>query len=130
MINEEKVKQLYKVALHEKEEEKRHRQMVGYYRNDYIAKEMLKSIFTGTMAYLFMATLWLVGDWKNILERISEKEFSAVGMPLVLIYVVYMIVYMAITYIVYNTKYKESSRSIKNYETELLHLSQMYEQEE
>ena len=129
MINEEKVKQLYRVALHEQEEEKQHRQIGRYYRNDYIAKEMLKSIFTGTMAYLFMSALWLAADWRNVLERIDEKEFFSIGMPAVVIYVIYMVVYLLITYMVYKANYAESSKRIKKYETELMHLNQMYEEE-
>lgn len=129
MINEEKVKQLYRVALREQEEEKRHRQIGRYYRNDYIAKEMLKSIFTGTMAYLFMSALWLASDWRNVLERISAKEYVSIGMPVALIYVVYMIVYMWITYMVYKANYEESSKRIKKYEKELMHLNRMYEEE-
>ena len=129
MINEEKVKQLYRVALHEQEEEKSHRQIVRYYRNDYIGKEMLKSIFTGTMAYLFMSALWLAGDWENILERISAKEYISIGLPVFLGYVVYMLVYMIITYVVYKANYEESSKRIKHYEAELMHLNKMYEEE-
>ena len=130
MINEQKVKQLYKVALHEQEAEKRHRQISRYYRNDYIAKEMLKSIFTGTMAYLFMSALWVAGDWMNILEQISQSGIARVGVPVMIVYVVYMAVYLAATYIVYKAKYEESSRNTKHYELELLQLSKMYEQEE
>lgn len=130
MINEEKVKQLYKVALHEQEAEKYRRKIGRYYREDYIAKEMLKSIFTGTMAYLFMSALWLAGDWVNIFEKISNKEYAAIGVPMAALYVVYMIVYMTVTYLVYKAKYKESSSYIKNYEKQLVHLSRMYEQEE
>ena len=130
MINEEKVKQLYKVARHEQEAEKHRRKIGRYYREDYISKEMLKSIFTGTMAYLFMSALWLAGDWVNIFEKISNKEYAAIGVPMAALYVVYMIVYMTVTYLVYKAKYKESSSYIKNYEKQLVHLSRMYEQEE
>lgn len=130
MINEEKVKQLYKVALHEQEAEKYRRKIGRYYREDYIAKEILKSIFTGTMAYLFMSALWLAGDWINVFEKINNKEYAEICVPMAALYVVYMIIYMTVTYVVYKAKYKESSSYIKNYEKELVHLNRMYEQEE
>ena len=82
------------------------------------------------MAYLFMSALWLAGDWVNIFEKISNKEFVAIGVPMAVVYVVYMIIYMTVTYLVYKEKYKESSSYIKNYEKELVQLSKMYDQEE
>lgn len=130
MINEEKVKQLYKVALCEQKEEKVHRQIGKYYRSDYIAKEMLKSIFTGTLAYLFMSALWLIKNWKEVLDQINRMEFVQTLIPFVVIYVVFMMIYIASTYAVYKEKYEDFHRQIDAYEAELKILDQMYEREE
>lgn len=130
MINEEKVKQLYKVALYEQEAEKKYQQINKYYRNDYIVKEELKSIFTGTMTYLFMLMLWMASDWNAILQHISQTEFVQWGIPLVLVYIVFMIAYMILTYTIYKSKHNESSVRAKRYEAELMHLQEIYELEE
>ena len=55
MVNEERVKQLYKIAIYEQTEEKHSRQTGLYYRSDYIGKEIVKSFFTGSIAYMIMS---------------------------------------------------------------------------
>ena len=60
MVNEERVKQLYKIAVYEQNEEKEHRQAGQFYRSDYIGKEVVKSFFSGSIAYLIMLALWAI----------------------------------------------------------------------
>lgn len=43
MINEERVKELYHVALYDSKERKMHQQVSQYFKRDYVGKEILKS---------------------------------------------------------------------------------------
>ena len=130
MINEERVKQLYKVALCEKKEEKAHRQIGRYYKNDYIGKELLKSIFTGTAAYFFMSVLYLIYRWAEIMKRVNQINWGKVWMPAVLFYVLFMVVYMLATYYIYKARYEEYYKQMSAYEEELEALDKIYEREE
>ena len=130
MINEEKVKQLYKVALYEQKEEKRYRQIGKYYRNDYIAKEMIKSIFTGTIAYFFMSALWIARDWKGVLDQVAHLGIAKMLIPVMGIYVVFMAIYLTVTYLFYKGRYEDCIKGASDYEAELSQLNEMYEQEE
>ncbi len=130
MVNEERVKQLYKVAIYEQQEEKVHKQTGKYYRSDYIGKEMLKSIFTGTIAYFFILVLMLVGKWENFLEMLEHFNLAKFLLPILLGYVVYMVLYMVATYVIYKTRYENSRKHLEEYEEELRILHQMYEREE
>lgn len=130
MINEEKVKQLYKVALYEQKEEKRYRQIGKYYRNDYIAKEMIKSIFTGTIAYFFMSALWIARDWQGVLDQVAHLGIAKMLIPVMGIYVVFMAVYLTVTYLFYKSRYEDCIKGASDYEAELSQLNEMYEQEE
>lgn len=130
MINEERVRQLYKVALCEQREEKVHRQTGRYYRSDYIGKEILKSIFTGTMAYLFMSVLWFICHWAEIMEQMNQLEFVELLMPVVVVYFVYIGVYLVATYLVYKKRYERCFKQLEEYEEALQILDNMYEREE
>jgi len=130
MINEEKVKQLYKVALYEQKEEKRYRQIGKYYRNDYIAKEMIKSIFTGTIAYFFMSALWIARDWQGVLDQVAHLGIAKMLIPVMGIYVVFMAIYLTVTYLFYKGRYEDCIKGASDYEAELSQLNEMYEQEE
>ena len=130
MINEEKVKQLYKVALYEQKEEKMHRQIGRYYRSDYIVKELIKSIFTGTAAYLLMLVLWISSRWESVLDQINRMDWDGMVVPVVLIYIGFMLAYLVCTFFVYRRKYAEFYKQVERYEEELKTLHRMYEREE
>ena len=130
MINEDRVKQLYKVALYEKREEKLHKQTGKYYRSDYIGKEILKSIFTGTIAYFFIVVLLIISKWETFLESINRVSVPGGIFFFVIIYLVYMFVYLIGTYVIYRVRYEDSRRHLDEYEEELRALQIMYEREE
>ncbi len=130
MINEERVRQLYKVALYEQRDEKLHRQTGKYYRSDYIGKEIMKSIFTGTLAYLFILVLFFVNRWEVFLSKINQLDVTDWIIPVIVIYVIYMLLYLVSTYIVYRIRYEDSRKHLDEYEEELRILNKMYEREE
>ena len=130
MINEERVKQLYKVALYEKKEEKLHKQTGKYYRSDYIGKEILKSIFAGTIAYFFIAVLFVISKWEMFLEAVNQMDITSGILYLVIAYGVYMAVYLVATYAIYRVRYENSRKHLDEYEEELRALHIMYEREE
>lgn len=130
MLNEERVKQLCKVALYEKREEKVHKQIGKYYRSDYIGKEILKSIFTGTAAYLFIVLLMIINKWNEVLSIINKLSFQENILPFLITYVIFMVAYIVLTYIVYKTRYDSCRKDLDEYEKELQVLHQMYERED
>lgn len=130
MLNKERVKQLYKVALYEQKEEKLHKQTGKYYRSDYIGKEILKSIFTGTVAYLLVLAFVLIYNWEVFLDGVNQMDFKSVLFPLVLVYAGYMTVYLIVTHVIYSARYENSRKHLEEFEEELLCLHKMYEREE
>lgn len=130
MINEERVRQLYKVAMYEQREEKLHRQIGKYYRSDYIGKEILKSIFTGSVAYIFLLVLVAVSQWEKYMSMVNQMDISSMLMPLLVVYVAYMAVYLIVTYMFFKVRYEDNRKRLDEYEEELRVLNQMYEREE
>lgn len=130
MINEERVKQLYKIALYDQNDEKQNRQVGQYYRSDYVGKEMIKSIFTGTFAFGCIAILWLLSSWEDVLESINNLEIVDTAIEMIIIYVVFMVIYLAATYLVYNIRYSAGRKKMKEYTSNLKTAQKMYEREE
>jgi len=130
MINEERVKQLYKVALYEKNEEKKHRGAGQYYRSDYVGKEIIKSIFTGTIAYVLFAMLWAMTSWKAVLESINNLEIINTIAQMIVIYIGFMALYLFATFLVYIMRYGESKKKLTDHKENLKKLHQMYERED
>ena len=130
MINEERVKKLCKIGIYEQNEEKTYRQAGQYYRSDYIGKEFLKSIFTGTFAYGLLALLWVMGSWEEVLKSINNLEIINTVFAMLVVYVGFIAVYLFATIIVYWVRYNNGKAKITEYKDNLKNIHQMYEREE
>lgn len=130
MLNQDRVKQLYKIAKYEQTEEKEYRQIGKYYKSDYIGKEVIKSIFTGTFAYVFLVALWVLENWELVLTQINSLEIVNTVVMILLIYAGFMIIYLLASYLIYAFRYAKGRKALDGYCEDLKKLNQMYEREE
>ena len=130
MVNVEKVKHQCKIAFYEQKEEKRNRGIGQYYRSDFIGKEVIKSIFTGTIAYAVMAMLWIMANIEAVLASVNDLSIVWTVCAMLIIYVGFLITYLVLTYIVYAFRYKNGKTKMEQYKDHLKVLNQMYEREE
>ena len=130
MVNVEKVMHQSHIAFYEQKEEKKNRGIGQYYRSDFIGKEVIKSIFTGTIAYAVMATLWIMSNVEMILEQVNDLSIVWTACMMLLIYVGFLLVYLLLTYIVYAVRYVKGKKALDTYKGHLKELHQMYEREE
>jgi len=130
MVNEERVKNLYKIALYERDEKKYERQTGHYYKKDYIGKEMIKSFFMGTLAYVLMVLLWIISTLDEFLRSVNNLDFIKDTVIILLLYIVFMVLYLIATYLIARTRYKEGRVRLKEYLKALKVTKKMYEREE
>lgn len=130
MVNEDRVKKLYKVAVYEQNEEKEHRQAGLYYRSDYIGKEVVKSFFTGSFAYLIIVVLWMMSDWSLVLHQINTLEIIDTLIRILVLYVIFMAIYLFVTAVIYYFRYKHSKQKLDSYLADLKTVKNMFEREE
>lgn len=130
MVNEERVKQLYKIAIYEQSEEKNHRETGLYYRSDYIGKEVVKSFFTGSIAYIIMATLWGMSNLDLVMHQINTLEIIDTVVVMVGLYLLFLVVYLFATAVVYYIRYKKSKKKLDAYVSDLKVAHNMFEREE
>ena len=69
MINEDKVRELFHVALYDSKDDEVQKQAASYYGWDYIWKEGLKSFFAGTFAFAGFLMLWIAVNAQELLEK-------------------------------------------------------------
>lgn len=130
MVNQDHVKQLYKIAIYEQTEEKEHRQIGQYYRSDYIGKEVIKSFLTGTIAYAIMLTLWVISNTALVLHQINTLEIIDTVVVAIVIYIVFLILYLFSTALVYYFRYKGNKDKVDAYVEDLKVAQSMFEREE
>ena len=130
MVNEDRVKQLYKLAIYEKNEEKKHREAGLYYRSDYIAKEVLKSFLSGSIAYVIMAVLWMISNWDLVLYQINTLAIIDTVVVMAVVYAIFIVIYLLITIALYHLRYKESKKKLDAYVENLKKTYSMFDREE
>ena len=130
MVNEERIKQLFKIAVYEQTEEKEHREAGQFYRSDYIGKEVVKSFFTGSIAYALMAALWAISNWDMVMHQINTLEIIDTFVAMVVIYIIFLAGYIFVTALVYYNRYKRSKKKLDGYIQNLKTAHIMFEREE
>ena len=130
MINQERVKQLYKIALYEQKEEKKHEAVGQLYKSDFIGKEVIKSIFCATIAYCLMVVVWVICNFETIVEMLMNLEILDMAKDIGMMYAVFLIVYVFITVLIYHTRYKKSREKLEQYMERLKIVDKMYERDE
>ena len=76
MINEDRVKELYRMAVYDAYEDEKCQQTGKYYISDYVGKEMIKSFFTGTIAFILLVILWGIGDVSALIAFINNADVT------------------------------------------------------
>ena len=117
MISKERVRHMTKLAEFENEESKACQKATQYFRRDYVAMELIKSFFAGTIAFGLLFVLWLM-------------DMIGFGIRIVMVYLVFLAAYLMITYIIYNRRYTKGRKQVKEYYNRLKRVSSLYREEE
>lgn len=127
MINEEKVRMMTKIAIYEEGKGKQAFEVGEYYRRDYIGKELIKSLFLGTIAFCLFAALWIGYGFDYLITYFISLDIAHMLLMALIMYGVFMFVYLLITYVISAYRYKKGMKVKKIYEKALKRLESMYE---
>lgn len=127
MVNEEKVRMMTKLAIYEEGRGKNALPIGQYYKNDYISKQLIKSFFLGTIAFLILAGLWISYGLDGLLADFLTLDLGRMVMVFLILYAVFMVCYLGITWLISSYQYRRSEKLLKVYEKALKRLENMYE---
>lgn len=130
MINEERVKELYHIAQFDAAEQKECQMAVQYFQGDYIAKELIKSFFTGTIAFALCVVMYILYDVGVILSLINFADYVTFGISLLWKYALFLAAYLMITYVVYAIRYQNGYNKLKEHYRHIRKVNKMYDREE
>ena len=75
MIHEDRVRQMIKLAVYDENKSMGEKKPAQYFRKDYLALEMIKSFFCGTMAYaIHQSGKWYTDD--NIDQMLMARHLN------------------------------------------------------
>ena len=130
MINEERVRELYQMAVYDENEDKKCHPMGEYYIWDYAGKEIVKSFFSVTIAFALLVALWVIGDMAAAIAFVNSADLMNLVIRLVLIYVGFMAIYLLVTVFIYSIRYAEGRKQLRKYAGHLKKVRRMYHRED
>lgn len=130
MVNEERLRPMVKMAMFDKNEGKRCKPMVEYERQDYVSMELLKSFVAGTLAFALIFGIWALQDMDRMMEMLNAEHLADFIITAAVCYAVFLLVYLIITYAVYQVRYTQGRKEVKEYYVHLKTLNKLYEREE
>ncbi len=128
MVNEEKIVVMTHLAIYEKGEGKRTMPIGKYFRGDYISLHLLRTVLSGTCAFLIGLGVYLLYFYEEILMNMYTIDFAALAKSVIAYYVVFLVIYGLLTYIVFTIRFIKAKKSIKRYYQNLKKLNSMYHQ--
>ncbi|MDD6481422.1 MAG: hypothetical protein PUF65_03950 [Lachnospiraceae bacterium] len=129
MIDEERVKEMYHMAVYDAYQEKNCHQMGEYYLGDYIGKELIKSFFSGTIAYVLLVVLWGIGDMEALVSYLNNTELTDLIVHFAALYIAFMAVYLLVTVLVYGVRYVYGRKKMRVYVNHLIKVRKLYRRE-
>ena len=130
MVNEDRIKLMTRMAAYEKEEHKKNKKIVSFFKSDYISMQTLKSIVYTTIAFAIMFGLYVLYDFEIFMKEIYQMDIFEFAKSVIIVYGIFIGIILVITYAVSLYQYKRALQSTKLYYANLKKLSQDYGEEE
>lgn len=129
MLNENKVKMMTKMAIYEKNEGRKMIKTAKYFKSDYIAFGVLRTLITTTIAFIIMLVMGVLYNIDKIITDINNLDYSAIVTGIIICYIVMLILFSVIALIVYSRQYDNSRKGLKRYFSRLNKLERFYNSE-
>lgn len=129
MLNEERIILMTKMASYEGKEGKKNMEIGKYFRSDYIAIQVLKSIISATICYAVCFALYIFYDFENFMQNIYKMDLVGFARDVFMYYAITVVVYSVLSYVVYSWRYAKAKKSLKCYYNNLKKLYSLYQEQ-
>ncbi len=126
MLNESKIKMMTKMAIYEKNEGKDMTRNSKYYKTDYVAFAVFKSIITSTIAFIILAAMIVFMNLNKIVEQASSLDYAQIAKVIVIYYFSMIVIFGIISGCVALYQYNQSREGLKKYFSRLSKLERFY----
>lgn len=126
MLNEERIILMTHMASYEEKEGKKNVEIGNYFRSDYIAIQVLKSILSATIAFAIVFALFVFYDFETFMQDIYKMDLIGFAQSVLIYYGVTVVVYGSLSYVICSYRYAKAKKSLKCYYHNLKKLNAMY----
>ena len=129
MIHEQRVKLMSRLAAYEETEGKKNVEIGSYFRSDYIALQILKTLIYATLSFGLVLALVLLYDSEMFINEIYKLDILAYVKQIIFYYIGFTGVYTLISYAIYALRYRKAKKRLKVYFNNLRRLQILYQRE-
>lgn len=129
MLNEERVILMAHMASYECGEGKRNVKIGNYFRSDYIAVQVLKSVVSATIAFGVVFALYIFYDFEVFMQDLYKIDLITFAKNVLIYYGVTVAGYSVLTYVISTYRYVKAKNSLKQYYHNLKKLNSLYDQQ-
>lgn len=115
LLNENKIKMMTKMAIYEKNEGKSMLKTAKYFKGDYIAFGVLKTVIATTFAGVILLAMYFLCNAEGMIRDINNLDYIGLAKKFALYYVIMLIVFCVIAGFVYYFRYENTRKGIKRY---------------
>ena len=93
--------------------------------------QVVKSALAYTAAYGILVAIWVMGTMEALLDQLTSVSYiENLIKQLIVIYVIGLLAYEAVTYGYYSRKHQNAKESVKGFQNQLKHIHKFYETQE
>lgn len=129
MIHEQRIYQMTKLAIFEKNHKDQLDGARMYFRSDYIGRHMIKNGFRITIAFLLVLAGWGIYNAETLIVDITKIDVQALVSRILFAYAVALSVFLVITYAIYRVRYERARQDLYQYREMLKKLEWIYTRE-
>ncbi|MBR1813420.1 MAG: hypothetical protein IJ773_06310 [Lachnospiraceae bacterium] len=129
MLNEEKIRLMTKAAAFEEREKKGILRTNRFFCFDFVTGGMLKTAVGITIGAVLVAALWGLIHIEELLTQTRLEAFIDIGLTIVFYYAIVLLIYTAISLVVYLIKYWRAEAQMQQYVNLLRRIEKIDERE-
>lgn len=129
MLNEERIILMTKMASYEGGEGKKNMAIGKYFRSDYIAIQVLKSIVSATICFGLCFALFIFYDFETFMQDIYKIDLIVFAKNVLMYYGITVAVYALASYVMCSWRYAKAKKSLKCYYNNLKKLYSLYQEQ-
>lgn len=130
MLNEKRVIMMTRLASYETGEGKKNMSVGNYFRGDYLASQILKSIVCSTLSFFIVFGLYILYNFETFMQELYDMDLIQFARSVLKYYVITVVAYAALIYVVSTVRYVHAKKNLQRYYKNLKVLNALYSKSE
>lgn len=126
MLDKQKIILMTAISVYEEKDGKEDLSINDYFRGDYMGFEVLKGALYGTIAFAVIFAMYMLYDIEMFMVDFYKMDVKAFAQEVLKKYVIFLVIYMIVSYFVALYKHSRAKKHIANYKEALKALYDNY----